>query len=147
MCHHNCSLWHHKTMFMKSHPQYSWHHTHTIEDITPNVYDMIYTLLVTSQPLLLWQDTYCVFDILISVYDIAKGEWMRTQRLYLPWYPLYLCNQTHLIDDIIPYIHMKTHLLHAWHYRHFMWHHIHSCWQHTIVCMSWHTLCLWNHMH
>ena len=29
---------------------YSWHHFHTIHDITPTVYDMIYTLLVTSQP-------------------------------------------------------------------------------------------------
>ena len=72
---------------------------------------------------------------------------MRTQRLYLTWYPLYLCNQTHLIDDITPYIHMKTQPLHAWHHRHFMWHHIHSFWQHTIVWMSWHTLCLWNNMH
>ena len=72
---------------------------------------------------------------------------MRTQRLYLTWYPLYLCNQTHLIDDITPYIHMKTQPLNAWHHRHFMWHHIHSCWQHTIVCISWHTLCLWHYMY
>ena len=30
---------------------YSWHHIHTIRDITPNVYGITYTLLVTSQPL------------------------------------------------------------------------------------------------
>ena len=72
---------------------------------------------------------------------------MTTQRLYLTWYPLYLCNQTHLIDFITTYIRMKSHPLHAWHDRHFIWHHIHSSWQHNIVCMSWHTLCLWYHMH
>ena len=101
---------------------------------------MTYTLLVTSQPLLLWHDTYYVFDIILSVYDISNGEWMRTQRLYLTWYPLYLCNRTHLIDDITLYVRMKSHALHAWHHRHFIRHDIHSCWQHTIVCMSWHAL-------
>ena len=30
---------------------YSSHHIHTINDITPTVYDITYTLLVTSQPL------------------------------------------------------------------------------------------------
>ena len=30
---------------------YSWHHIHIIPDITPTVYDMTYTLLVTSHPL------------------------------------------------------------------------------------------------
>ena len=118
---------------------YSWHHIHNIPDITPTVYDITYTLLVTSQPLKLWQDTYYVFDIILSVYDISYGEWM-TQRLYLTCNPMYLCNQTHLIDVITHYVHMKRHPLHAWHHRHFIWHHIHSCWQHTILCMSWHTL-------
>ena len=72
---------------------------------------------------------------------------MTTQQLYLTWYPLYLGNQTHLIDDITTYVRMKSHSLHAWHHRYFMWHHIHSCWQHTIVCMLWHTLCLWYYVH
>ena len=30
---------------------YSWHHIHTINHITPTVYSMTYTLLVTAQPL------------------------------------------------------------------------------------------------
>ena len=119
----------------------SLHHIHTIHDITPTVYDMTYTLLVTSQPLLLLQDTYYVFDIIHSVYDISHGEWMTTQWLYLTWKPMYLFNQTHLIDDFTPFVWIKSHPLHVWHHRHFLWHHIHSCWQHTIVCMSWHTLC------
>ena len=72
---------------------------------------------------------------------------MTTQWLYLTWYRTYLCNQTHLIDFITTYIRMKSHPLHAWHDRHFIWHHIHSSWQHNIVCISWHTLCLWDHMH
>ena len=72
---------------------------------------------------------------------------MATPRLYLTWYPMYLCNQTHLIDDIRPYVCMKSHTLHTLHQRHFIWHHIHSCWPHTVICMSWNTLCLWNYMH
>ena len=126
---------------------YLWYHIHTIHDITPSVYDMTYTLLLTSQPPLLWQDNYYVFDIILSVYDISNGEWMTPQLLYLTWYTLYLLNQTQLIDDNTPYVRMKSHPLHAWHHRHFMLHHIHSHWKHNIVCMSWHTLCLWNHMH
>ena len=30
---------------------YPWHHIHSIHDITPTVYDITYTLLVTLQPL------------------------------------------------------------------------------------------------
>ena len=90
--------------------------------------------------------SYYVFDIILIVYDISHGEWMTTQWLYLTWYTKYLCNQTHLIDDISPYVDMKSHPLHVWHNRHFIWHHIHSCWQHTIVCMSWHTLFLTSYV-
>ena len=61
---------------------------------------------------------------MLSIYDISHGEWMTTQRLYLTWYPMYLCNQTHLIDDITPYVHMKSHPLHAWH--HSTWYEITS---------------------
>ena len=85
--------------------------------------------------------------MILSVYEISHDEWMTTQWLYLTWYTKYLCNQTHLIDDISPYVDMKSHPLHVWHNRHFIWHHIHSCWQHTIVSMSWHKLSLWHHMY
>ena len=84
--------------------------------------------------------------MILSVYEISSAEWMTSQRLYLTWYPMYLCNQIHLTNDITTYVRMKQHPLHAWHHRHFTWHHIHSCWQHTIVSMSWHKLCLWHHM-
>ena len=137
MWHHNNSLWHHKPVFVTSNPHYSRRQ--------PTAYDITYNLLVTSQPLYLWQDTYYVFNIILSVYDISHGEWMTTQRLCLTWYPMYLYNQAHLIDDVTPYVCMKSHPLHAWHHRHFIWHHIHFYWQHIIVCMSWHTLCLWHH--
>ena len=39
---------------------------------------------------------------------------MTTQWLYLTWYPMYLCNQTHLTNDITAYVCMKPHPLHAW---------------------------------
>ena len=139
MWHHNCSLWHHKTVFMTSHPHSSWHHTHCIQHDIHSTCDITATVTMTRHLL--------YFDITLSECDISNGEWMTTQWLYLTWYPLHRCNQTHLIDDITPYVRMKSHLLHIWHHRHFMWHHIHSCRQHTIVCMSWHTLGLWNPMH
>ena len=101
---------------------------------------------MTSQ-LCNYEDTYYVLEIILSVYDISHGEWITTPWLYLTWYRMYLCNQTHLIDDFTTYVHMKSHPLHAWHHRHFTWHHIHAGWQDTIVCMSWHTIWLWNHMH
>ena len=85
--------------------------------------------------------------MILSVYEISPAEWMTTQRLYLTWYPMYLCNQTHLTNDITTYVRMKPNPLHAWHHRHFTWHHIHSWWQHTIVSMSWHKLCLWHQMY
>ena len=85
--------------------------------------------------------------MILSVYEISPAEWMTTQWLYLTWYPMYLCNQTHLTNDITTYVLMKPHPLHAWHHRHFIWHHIHSCWQHTIVSLSWQKLCLWHHMY
>ena len=54
---------------------------------------------------------------------------------------MYLCNQTHLIDDITPYVHMKSHPLHAWHRSYFIWYHIHSCCQHTLfVCHGTHSV-------
>ena len=139
MFHHNHSLWHQKTVFMTSHPHYSWHHTHCIW------YDIHSSCDIT--PTVTMRKHLLCFDIILRVYDISHGEWMTKQWWYLTWYPMYLYNQTHLIDDITTYVRMKLHPLHTWHQRHFMWHHIHSCWQHTIVCMSWQTLCLWHHMY
>ena len=136
--HHNHSLWHHKNLSITSHPHYSWHHTHCIWHYIYSTCDITATVNVTRHLLCFWHYT---------VYMISHGEWMTTQWLYLTWYPMYLCNQTHMIDDITLYVHMKSHSLHVWHHRYFIWHHIHSCWQHTIVCMSWHTLCLWHHVY
>ena len=137
MWHHNNSLRHHKTLFMTPQPHYSWHHLHCIW------HHIHFTCDLTA--LWLWKNTYTVLHIILRVY--SHGEWMTMPRLYLTWYQKYLCNQTHLLDNITTYVPMKSHPMHAWHHRHFLWHHIHSCWQHTIVCMSCHTLCLWNHMH
>ena len=124
---------------MTSQPHYSWHysnyiwhHIHSTGDLTA---------------LWLWKNNFYVFDIILSVYDISNREWMTPPPLYLTWYHMYLCNQNHLIDDITPYVRMKSHPLHAWHHMHLIWHHIHSCWKHTIVFISWHKLCLLNHMH
>ena len=72
---------------------------------------------------------------------------MTKQWLYLTWYPMYVYNQTDLIDDITHCVRMKSYPLHIWLHRQFIWQHIHSCWQHSIECMSWHTLYLWHHIY
>ena len=72
---------------------------------------------------------------------------MTIQPRYLTTHSQYLCNHTHLIDDIIPSVYMKSHPLHVGHHRHYFCHHILAWWPHTIVCMSYHTLCLWHHIH
>ena len=72
---------------------------------------------------------------------------MTIQPWYLTSHSQYLCNHNHLIDDITPYVCMKSHPLHVGHHRHYLWHHILSWWHHTFVCMSSHPLCLWHHIH
>ena len=118
------------TQFMTS-PHCIWHDIHSTCHITNSI-------TMTRHLLYFWHYTQCIWHL---------TWWMNDNAMTVSdMIPMYLCNQTHLIDDITPYVHMKSHPLHAWHHRHFIWHHIHSCWQHTIVCMSWHTLCLWHHM-
>ena len=126
---------------------YSWHHIHNIPEYRTDCirHNIHYTCDITAT--VTWQHTCNIFDMILSVYEISPAEWMTTKRLYLTWYPMYLCNQTHLTNDITPYVRMKPHPLHAWHHRHFTCNHIHSFWQHTIVSMSWQKLCLWHHMY
>ena len=146
-------VWHHmNSMLYYSlfywHPKlYSWHHMDNIPEYRADCigHNIHYTCDTTAT---VTMTRHCnVFDMILSVYEISHAEWMTTQPLYLTWYPMYLCNQTHFTNDITPYVRMKQHSLHAWHHSYFTWHHIHACWQHTIVSMSWHKLCLWHHMY
>ena len=125
---------------------YPWCHIHSIHDSTPNLYGITYFILAISQRLYIWQDT-CVYDIILSIYDILHGVRMETKPRYLTSHSQYMCNQTHLIDDIIHYVCMKSHPMHVGHQRHYLWHHIFSWWHHTSVCMSWNPLCLWHRIH
>ena len=88
---------------------YSWRHIHSIHDSTPTLYDITYTILMTSQPLYLWQETSFVYDIILSIYDVPHGLWMAVQPQYPTSHSKYLCNHPHLIDDITPYVCMKSH--------------------------------------
>ena len=72
---------------------------------------------------------------------------MTLQARYLTSHSLYLCNHTHLIDDITTYVCMKSHPLPVRHQRHYIWHHILSWWHHITFCMPWHPLSLWHHIH
>ena len=138
MCHHNHSFWHEKTLFMTSHPHYSWHHTHCIRHDIHSTCDITATVTMTRHLLCFWHYSQCIWHLIFGMFDniLTVSDMI----------PMYLCNQTNLINDITPYVRMKSHPLHVWHHRHFIYH-VHSCWQHTIVCTSWHTLCLWHHMH
>ena len=63
---------------------------------------------MTRHLLCFWHYTQCIWHL---------TWWMNdTQRLYLTWHSMYLFNQTHLIDDITPYVRMKSHPLHVWHH-------------------------------
>ena len=96
---------------------YPWCHIHSIHDSTPNLYGITYFILAISQRLYIWQDT-CVYDIILSIYDILHGVRMETKPRYLTSHSQYMCNQTHLIDDIIHYVCMKSHPMHVGHQRH-----------------------------
>ena len=109
---------------MPSHTLHLWHHSKCIFDKTPPVY-----------------------DIILSIYYISHGVWMTIQPWYQTSHSQYLCNHTHLIDDITTYVCRKSHPLHVGHHRHYLWHHKLSWWHHTNFCMSWHPLCLWHHIH
>ena len=125
-----------------------WCHIHYMCDITQCLYlwhHTLYTCDITAT--VLWQDTFYVYDIILSIYDILHGVWMTIQPQYPTSHSQFLCNQIHLIDDITPYVCMKSYPLHVGHHRHYLWHHILSWWHHAIVCMSCHPLCLWHHIH
>ena len=118
------------TQFMTS-PHCIWH------DI-PSTCHITTTITMTRHLLCFWHYTQCIWHL---------TWWMNdTQRLYLTWYSMYLFNQTHLIDDITPYVRMKSHPLHVWHHRHFIWHYILTLWPQTTVFM-YHTHYIWHRVH
>ena len=112
-------------LFMFSH-HCIYHITSTAFMITPTVYEITYTLL--------WHHSHSIYDktptIFVTSNSVYKtshimNEWQK-KRMYLTWYPMYLCNQTHMIDDITTYVRMESHPLHVLQHRHFIWHHIDS---------------------
>ena len=118
---------------------YTWHHIHTIPDITPTVYDNTHsnfditaTVTMTRHLLCFWHYTQCIRHLTLWKNDNTANV--------SDVIPMYLCNHTHLIDDITRYVCTKSHPMNVWHRRHFIWHHIHSCWQHTIVCHGTHVV-------
>ena len=124
---------------MTSHPLYSWQHTHSIWHHIPYTCDITATVSMRRQLLCLWHHTQYIWHL--------TGCMNAIQPRYLTSYSQYLCNHTQLIDDITPYVCMKSQPLHIGHHRHYLRHHILSWWHHTTVCMSRHTLCLWHHIH
>ena len=136
--HHTQFLWHNNTVFMMSHRLYSWQHTHSIWHHILYTCDITASVSMTRHLLCLWHHTQYIWYLTWCT--------MTIQPQYQTSHSLYLCNYTHLIDDITPYVCMKSHPLHVGHHRHYIWHHILFWWHHTIVYMSWHPLCLWHHI-
>ena len=130
-------------LFMFSH-HCIYHITSTAFMITPTVYEITYTLL--------WHHSHSIYDktptIFVTSNSVYKtshimNEWQK-KRMYLTWYPMYLCNQTHMIDDITTYVRMESHPLHVLQHRHFIWHHIDSFFFFFFICGGFcHTL-KWN---
>ena len=100
---------------MMSHPLYSWQHTHSLWHHILYTCDITATVSMTRHPLYLWHH---------SIYDISQGVGMTIQPRYPTSHSQYLCNHTHLIDDITPYVCLKSYPLHVGHHRHYLWHHI-----------------------
>ena len=85
---------------------YSWHHIHTLHDITPTVYNMTYILCVTSQPLLLWQDTYYVLTLhSVNVTSQTVNEWQHNDCIW---------HDTHCISVIKPIWLMTSQTMYVW---------------------------------
>ena len=93
------------TLFLTSHPLYMtwhslflWHHTHCNYEKTPTMFLTLYSKYMTSHMVNEWQHIDCI--------------WHDTQCICII--------QTNLIDDITPYVRMKSHPLHAWNQRNFI---------------------------
>ena len=89
---------------------YSWHHIHTIPDITPTVYDMTYTLLVTSQPLLFCK-TRTMFLTLYSVYMTSHmlNDWKHNDCVWHDTQIICVIKPTWLMTSHTMYIKNHTH--------------------------------------
>ena len=61
--HHNHSLWHPKTVFMTSHPHYSWFHTHCIWHHIHSTCDITATRTMTIHLLYFWCYTQCIWHL------------------------------------------------------------------------------------
>ena len=76
--HHTHSLLHNNTVFMMSHPLYSWQHTYSICNHIPYSCQITATLSMTRHPLCLWHPaqylwhlTWCMNDTTTTVCEIT----------------------------------------------------------------------------
>ena len=74
-------------------------------DVTPIIFMTSYQIYIISPILLSWKQNDYTWHI--YEYVISYGLWMTKQPLYKASHLLYLCNHTHLIDDIIAYVYMS----------------------------------------
>ena len=60
----------------------------------------------------------------------------------MTWQPLDLCHNTHLFDDITPFLGMTSHPLYVQYHITYIRHHTHILWDHTTLCMTSHAFFL-----
>ena len=63
MWHHKQCFWHQKTVFMTSHPHYSWIQTHCIRHDIHYTCDITATVTMTRHLQCFWHDTQCIWDL------------------------------------------------------------------------------------
>ena len=81
MWYHNHFYWHQKTVFMTSHPQYSWHHTHCRRHDIQSTCDISATVTMTWHLVCFWHHTQCIW--------------------HLTWW---MNDTTMTVSDMIPYV-------------------------------------------
>ena len=90
-----------------SHTLYQWYSTHCIYDIAPIIFMAHYALYMTSHP-----------RFMTSQHSIhyMRPLYLISNWLYLTALPLYLCNQTQIINHINPIGRMITQAQYIWHH-------------------------------
>ena len=133
-------LWQHihcetsQPLCLTSHPLCLCHHTQWINFI-------IYSVCVKSQPLCVWHHMHYMRYHIHNLWHHTI-LCMTSGPLYLTSLPLYLCDHTHTIDDIIATICITSHPVDLWHHIHYIYDIISTKYDITTLCVDDATLAI-----
>ena len=120
------------TECVSSHPLFQWYYTLCMQDITPTICIISYTLYKALPPHFM-SSHHIIQYITCTVF-------MTSPPLYLKWRPLYLCHPNDSIDDLRPTPCLTSHPLYVCQLMHSTQRHIHSLCLQTIVVITFHSL-------